>query len=519
MNFSYFMQGDIIVVKWRKIFMPDSTFIYLLLLLVPCLGSLVGHLYANDQKESGAKIQTLSMWLAFCITIGVWILKIPSSSKESYLSFYADELSWLMATLMLFVSASVHHFSIRYMLGDRYYGRYFLLLGCLTVSALLFVAQDHLLLAPCFLAASNFCLVQLMIHKSSWQAAYNAGLLALKNLAFGVVCFLGAAILIAYQSGCYSIHELKNQSFNQPIPFLAFFLLVLVALVQSANIPFHRWLISSLNSPTPVSALMHAGLVNGGGYLLVRFSFLVVSNEYVLNILFVLGLLSSLIGMLWKLVQSDVKRMLACSTMAQMGFMIMQCGLGLFAPAIAHLCFHGLFKGYLFLQSGSSVAQKRIAANLNHRTFNQVILSLICGAVGASFFAAIAGFSLHTTQFFVVGFCFMAISQLALVIVEQVSGRYQALIALCLSACVGCIYGGTILAIETLLTLPLLPIKMAPYQWISFAAIAAVWLLMNLRLFVLFKKSAFYKGLYVWALTSSQPHHSCVTCVRQTYQY
>jgi len=129
-------------------------------------------------------------------------------------------------------------------------------------------------------------------------------------------------------------------------------------MTQSAIWPFHTWLISSLNSPTPVSAIMHAGLINGGGFLLTRFAGLFVQSTGMLQVIFFLGLLTALIGTLWKLMQHDIKRMLACSTMGQMGFMIAQCGLGLFPAAIAHLCWHGLFKAYLFLSSGSAAHEK-----------------------------------------------------------------------------------------------------------------------------------------------------------------
>ena len=87
---------------------------------------------------------------------------------------------------------------------------------------------------------------------------------------------------------------------------------------------------------------MHAGLVNGGGFLIVRFAPLYLNYPGILNIIFIIGLSTAIMGTLWKLMQSDIKRMLACSTMAQMGFMIAQCGLGLFSAAIAHIILHGL---------------------------------------------------------------------------------------------------------------------------------------------------------------------------------
>ena len=105
---------------------------------------------------------------------------------------------------------------------------------------------------------------------------------------------------------------------------------------------------------------MHAGLINGGGFLLARFAPMLAIQPPILNLIFIAGITTALLGTLWKLMQSDVKRMLACSTMGQMGFMIAQCGLGLFPAAVAHLSWHGLFKAYLFLSTGSAAKEKRL---------------------------------------------------------------------------------------------------------------------------------------------------------------
>jgi len=135
-------------------------------------------------------------------------------------------------------------------------------------------------------------------------------------------------------------------------------LLTAAAMIQSALIPFHGWLLSSMTAPTPVSAFMHAGLVNAGGLLLARFAPVVAGVPEVMLAVAVLGALSALLAQAWMLVQVDVKRQLGCSTVAQMGFMVLQCGLGFFAAAIAHLILHGFYKAYLFLSSGSVVVMK-----------------------------------------------------------------------------------------------------------------------------------------------------------------
>jgi NAD(P)H-quinone oxidoreductase subunit 5 len=134
--------------------------------------------------------------------------------------------------------------------------------------------------------------------------------------------------------------------------------LLLAAMIQSALVPFHTWLLSSMTAPTPASALMHAGFVNAGGVLLVRFAPVVTTEAGVMLAAVVVGATSALFGKLLKTVQTDVKRTLGCSTVGQMGFMIMQAGLGFFAAAITHLILHGFYKAYQFLASGGQVAHE-----------------------------------------------------------------------------------------------------------------------------------------------------------------
>ena len=114
-----------------------------------------------------------------------------------------------------------------------------------------------------------------------------------------------------------------------------------------------------MEGPTPVSALMHAGIVNAGGILLNRFAPLYLQTDSVLHWVFLVGLVTAVIGSILMLAQSDIKKALGYSTMGQMGFMIMECGVGAFSLAIFHLISHGLFKGTLFLSAGSVIHQAR----------------------------------------------------------------------------------------------------------------------------------------------------------------
>jgi NAD(P)H-quinone oxidoreductase subunit 5 len=146
-----------------------------------------------------------------------------------------------------------------------------------------------------------------------------------------------------------------------------------------------------MTAPTPASALMHAGFVNGSGILLALFSTLLFESN-TLNILFVIGGLTAITAQFTKLLQVNVKQKLACSTIAQMGFMVMQCGLGFFNAAVAHLILHGFYKAYLFLSAGEiiehSVPQKPLKIRIKPL---QALAVLIFSVLGAFVFIKLTG--------------------------------------------------------------------------------------------------------------------------------
>jgi NAD(P)H-quinone oxidoreductase subunit 5 len=136
--------------------------------------------------------------------------------------------------------------------------------------------------------------------------------------------------------------------------------LELAALLKSAQFPTHGWLTEVMETPTPVSAMLHAGVINAGGFLLIRFADVMLLAPGVLAVLVMIGGFTALFGGLVMLTQPAVKTSLAWSTVAQMGFMILQCGLALFPLALLHIVAHSLYKAHAFLASGMAV--ERVAA-------------------------------------------------------------------------------------------------------------------------------------------------------------
>lgn len=438
--------------------------------------------------------------------------------------FRFDSLAMVMTLLVAFISLSVASFASRYMQGDRNYTRFFSLLILMTLSLMLMVSSDHIFLLLMAWGMANLFLVILMVHKKNWKAAYASGTLSAKNFMLGFVCVGLAFLLTYYATGLTSVSQINSISTDTSIILLAKVFLLLGMMTQSAIWPFQGWLISSLNSPTPVSAMMHAGLVNGGGFLLVRFAPLYFNDDFLLTVIFLIGLLTALIGSLWKLMQPDVKRMLACSTMGQMGFMLAQCGLGLFPEAVAHLCWHGLFKAYLFLASGSAAQEKRLDLG-RPPTKLSFCLSLICGFFGSYSFAFMSNEQWFSgdTRLFLVMIAFMAGAQLSLQIIGK-SPSNRLPIALLFTIVMGGLYGSSVYLITSILA----PLNLLYPQELGIIHFFALTLLVLAWLSVLFGQNFFARTadippwalrFYVKALNASQPNRATVTSHHNHYKY
>ncbi len=470
----------------------------------------------------GARLATISIGIGLTISLILLGYCYADTASFYFLGFKADGLGLLMTSLIFFVSTVVHQFSLRYMAGDQNYKSYYYKLSLITSSAAIMALADQAIL---FLAAwciSNVLLVLLMIHKHTWAAAAYSGKLAFKTLLGGATLLMIAIILIYLDAGSLSISAINKQARHSPLMLTALTLCIITAMTQSAQWPFHRWLTSSLNSPTPVSAIMHAGLVNGGGFLLVRFAPLLSEHTGLLNLIFVVGVISAVLGTLWKLIQSDVKRMLACSTMGQMGFMMIQCGLGLFPAAIAHLIWHGLFKAFLFLSAGSAIISKKADSQRRTSTLSAFIISCAYGLLGAYNFAWFSGklfFSMNTTVF-LVGFAFIASTQVAHAVLKNNITLSKNLLAITAASLSGAMYGCSIHLIEAAIpTIVTAHHSVNALHLSAFAGFMMIWMVLNLECLRPFQKTHFWKRSYIALLNASQPHPKTITSIRQSYQY
>ncbi|HAT1923017.1 TPA: oxidoreductase [Legionella pneumophila] len=495
------------------------------LMLSPLIAMLFYILLGKTRNIQATYYGTTVIGFGFGLSLLALIVSANTVNQNSYFLFHASTLSLLLTTLILFISFIIHRFSLRYMHGDKCYRRYFFKLSAITLTTVVMALADNLLLFWLAWSASNLLLINLMIHKSQWKAAYNSGILTLKTLLPGSLLLITAFWILFTLNNTLSIETITSAVSNKSSPAIAVALgfIILTAMTQSAIWPFHRWLMSSLNSPTPVSALMHAGLVNGGGFLIVKFAPLFVTQANLLTILFIFGALTALLGTLWKLLQWNIKSMLASSTMAQMGFMMMQCGLGLFPAAIAHLCWHGLFKSYLFLNSGSALQQKKYQNKSHPEKLTTLLISFVGGLAGMYGFAFITGKPILSLQAstFLLSFAFITGTQLTLGLIAGEKRFKKVMLTLALVFSIGIFYGGSIHLIESLLpNLTGLPqYQLTSLQGLTLIVFFFLWIVFSLGLFKKIRETRLWDWFYMYMFNASTPHPKTITANRHTYYY
>ena len=273
-----------------------------------------------------------------------------------------------MAAVISGISLIVHVYSVRYMAEDPGYRRFFVLLDAMTGVLLLTIAAGDLITLLVGWHLIGVVLFFLLNHNNRSLQAYRYGFWTFITYRFGDVPMVLAAILLYRAFGAWSLPDIFQQIaarpdaltvFGLPLSETVAGLIALSAFARSAQFFLHTWLPYTMDGPTPVSALMHAGIVNAGAFIINRFAPVFVEADGVLHWLFLVGLLTAVIGSVLMLSQNDIKKALGYSTMGQMGFMIMECGVGAFSLAIFHLIAHGLFKGTLFLASGGVIGKAR----------------------------------------------------------------------------------------------------------------------------------------------------------------
>lgn len=346
----------------------------------------------KNPKKPCLIIQWLSLGLVITLP-----LSIPFSFNQHFtlitfggvtlsIELLFDRLCWVMLCSISFLSLCIYHYSHNYLLSDSTQPRFFGQLSALVASVNLLMLSGNLFTAFIAWQMIGLSLYLLLNH---YHFDMNANKAAKKKFIInrlGDLAFLLAVIQSFLYFGSTSYSILLHQTAT-PMSLIILGLIFIAVMTKSAQFPFHIWLPDTLEAPTPVSALMHAGVINAGGFLLARLSPLLIQHKELLQFIFFIGLVTAFIGSFIMLTQTEIKKTLAYSTMSQMGYMIMQCGLGCFSSAIFHLIAHGFFKASLFLSSGdlpslgSSSFISRKQVEIKH-SLKAILFSLILLCLG-----------------------------------------------------------------------------------------------------------------------------------------
>lgn len=340
------------------------------------------------------KLTASVLWFLFFCSTGLLVyyqIEKPNWNFEDI--FYVNGFTLLIWTTVTFFSSVVSTYAKSYLKGFKYHNKFAKLSFSFTLSVMAFVMSNHIVPFLVSWLMMSILMSLLIGINSDWSEARAASKLARKYFVSGSALLSIGILILSLFSKQFTINGILNQleTIPEAVVLIAAVCIITSAIIQSAMYPFHRWLLSAMTAPTPASALMHAGFVNGAGILLTILSGVLISSN-TLTLVYIVGGLTAVFAQFTKLLQVNVKQKLACSTIAQMGFMIMQCGLGFFNAAVVHLILHGFYKAYLFLSSGEEI---EYAVPKKHKKIKikpfQAIVVLILGIAGAVLFSLMTG--------------------------------------------------------------------------------------------------------------------------------
>ena len=332
-----------------------------LMLAALLLAMLASHAPALARSRLWAAMNGLSL-LALALTlVGIFLPGTASLSPW----FAVTALGGALAILVQFLGLVIGVFSTRYLEGEAAQARFVAALAGVLAAVHTLLIADHWLLLMGAWALVGVALQPLLCFYPDRPFALLAA--HKKRLAdrLADALLLAAASLAWWSVGSGSLNELMQHVDAQgagPALQASAVLLVLAVAMRLALLPVHGWLIQVMEAPTPVSALLHAGVVNLGGFVLIRFAPLLEQAPLARTLLVALGLGTAVLAGLVMLTRISIKVRLAWSTVAQMGFLALECGLGLYTLAALHLIGHSLYKAHAFLAASSAVRYTRLQA-------------------------------------------------------------------------------------------------------------------------------------------------------------
>jgi len=345
---------------WAIFFLPLSAFF-------------INAMRQQRQSKEAGYVTVMAMALAFLLSL--WVLDSALQQDGRALAFdphqwltvgpltvnvgiTVDGLSAVMLVVVTGVSLAVQFYSQGYMAGDGGYARYFTYMALFTTAMLGLVLADNLLFVYVFWELVGLCsylLIGFWFHKPAAVAAAKKAFIVTR---LGDVGFLLAILLIFVKAGTFQIDEIQRLAITGALGagvLTVFGLGILAgAAGKSAQFPLHVWLPDAMEGPTPVSALIHAAtMVAAGVYLVARMFPIFEASDDARLAVAIVGGITALIAATMGVVMTDIKRVLAYSTISQLGYMMLALGVGAYGAAVFHLMNHAFFKALLFLGSGS----------------------------------------------------------------------------------------------------------------------------------------------------------------------
>ena len=348
---------------------------------LPLLSAVLITAVGKQLPGKGSEIGIAALGLSWLLAIGIAWQTFVASPVEPLersvdwtplgggfvfeLGMLVDGLTAVMLLLVTTVSFMVHVYSREYMQGEPRYTYFFAMLGLFTFSMLLLVVANNLLLAVIGWELVGLCSYLLIGFYWEGKSNQDAGNKAFLTTKFGDVgLIVGVIVLSAGMFGLtdtpFNILEINEAAVAGQLStttiVLGMLLIFLGCMSKSGQMPLHVWLPDAMAGPTPVSALIHAAtMVTAGVFLLARLYPVVAQNQAVMATIAIFGVLTLFFGGLLALVQDDLKKILAYSTISQLGYMVAAIGVGGYAASIFHLFTHGFFKALLFLGAGSLI--------------------------------------------------------------------------------------------------------------------------------------------------------------------
>ena len=365
----------------------------LIIILSPLVGTLILIFYKNKNDIKSSIIANTTIAVSFILSLILFIefLFNPNeqiysedfiwfSSNNLFLGFglLIDSLTVVMSFIVTFISLFVHVYSIGYMQGDKSFNRFLTYTNFFTFSMLLIIFSNNFLqlfIGWELVGLSSYLLIGFWYKK---QSAIYANMKAfIVNRVGDIGLLLGVILVFIYTDTLYyadfftKLILLSDKTIS--IGFISFDLLPILSLLlfigaaaKSAQVPLHFWLPDSMEGPTPISALIHAAtMVTAGIFMVARLSPLYDLSGYVLDIILIIGLITAFFMGLVALVQNDIKRIIAYSTISQLGYMTVALGATYYSFAIFHLLTHAFFKALLFLCAGSIIMKCHHEQNID----------------------------------------------------------------------------------------------------------------------------------------------------------